>query len=37
LGSGKSDAWILPDYSEISENQSDEPISDEPTHLEPGQ
>jgi len=37
LGSGKSDAWILPEYSEISENQSDEPIPDEPNHPESGQ
>ena len=37
LGSGKSDAWILPDYSEISENQSDDPNPDEPNHPEPGE
>lgn len=36
-GSGKSDAWILPDYPEISENQSDDPTPGPSTQTEADQ
>ena len=37
FGSGKSDAWILPDYNEITENQADDPMAEIPGTPEAGQ